>query len=88
MDNDFLKIAKENGKIREIKEAFDYYPVEEEWHEGKVENVLKVQEDSQEYYIYIGDIYKIDNRQILFKVGEVTKEKVKEYKEAFYKNLK
>lgn len=33
-------------------------------------------------------IYKIANNQILFKIGEVSLNKVEEYKEAFYKNLK
>ncbi len=33
-------------------------------------------------------IYKIANSQILFKIGEVTQDKVEEYKEAFYRNLK
>lgn len=41
-DKNFLDIAKENGRIRNIREAFEEYPVEEEWHKGKIENVLKV----------------------------------------------
>ena len=28
----FLDIANENGRIRDIKEAFQEYPVKEEWH--------------------------------------------------------
>ena len=40
--SDFLKFAKEKGKIRELEEAFNEYPVEEEWHEGKVNNVNKI----------------------------------------------
>ncbi len=40
MDNEFLKLAKENGKIRNIKEAFEEYPVEEEWHQGKIEKIM------------------------------------------------
>ncbi len=51
----FLKIAYEHGRVKELKEAFEEYPVEEEWHKGKVENVLN--EDSEIYSIYeIGDI--------------------------------
>ena len=160
-DNQFLRIAKEKGKIRDIKEAFEEYPVEEEWHQGKIEKILQVQEESEDYYIYeIGDIvfvneytyddgnkgknhlfviieqnnlavpienfgmlissnlkkikyktnkliekdtkngldknsivktdviYKILNSQILFKIGEVSKEKVEEYKKAFYESYK
>lgn len=53
--SDFLKIAYEHGKVKELKEAFEEYPVEEEWHKGKLENVLK--EDSESYNFYeIGDI--------------------------------
>lgn len=53
--SDFLKKAYEYGKVKEIKEAFDEYPVEEEWHKGKLENVLK--ENDEKYNDYeIGDI--------------------------------
>lgn len=38
--SDFLKFAKEKGKIKELDEAFIEYPVEEEWHQGKIENIL------------------------------------------------
>lgn len=54
--SDFLKIAYEHGKVKELKDAFEEYPVEEEWHKGKIENVLK--EDNKPYNINyeIGDI--------------------------------
>lgn len=54
--NDFLKIAYKYGKVRDLKEAFEEFPVEEEWHEGKIENVLK--EDGEKYYTNynVGDI--------------------------------
>ena len=54
--NDFIELAKRKGKIKDIKEAFKEYPVEEEWHKGKIENILK--EDSGDYNISynIGDI--------------------------------
>ena len=153
---DFLEFAKMNNRIKEIKEAFKEFPVEEEWHKGKIENILAVTEDIENYMIYnIGDIvfvkeyrydngdkgqnhlfviveqnylavpienfgmlissnlekakyksnkfinkdsknglhrdsivktdviYKIKNEQILFKIGEVEKNKVEEYKKAF-----
>lgn len=52
--SDFLKIAYEHGKVKDLNDAFEEYPVEEEWHKGKVENVLN--EDSEIYSIYqIGD---------------------------------
>lgn len=54
--SDFLKLAYKYGKVKEIKEAFEEYPVDEEWHKGKLENVLN---DINEVYstnYYIGDI--------------------------------
>lgn len=36
-----LDFAKEKGRIKDVKEAFKEYPVEEEWHKGKVENIKK-----------------------------------------------
>ena len=54
--SDFLKIAYKYNRVKGLKEAFEEYPVEEEWHKGKIENVLK--EDSEYYNISynIGDI--------------------------------
>lgn len=53
--SDFLKMAYKYNKVRELSEAFEEYPVEEEWHEGKIENVIR--EDECPYSIYnIGDI--------------------------------
>lgn len=43
--SDFLKTAYKYNKVKDLKEAFEEYPVEDEWHEGKLENVLK--EDKQ-----------------------------------------
>ena len=155
--SDFLKIAYEKGKVKNVQEAFEEYPVEEEWHQGEIENILC--EDSIEYSLYdIGDIvfvkeyyyqngeqgknhlfvivdqnnmavpienfgmlissnlekikfgankflkkddtnglktdslvktdvvYKISNNQILFKIGRVDMQKIKEYKESFLNN--
>ena len=39
--SDFLKIAYEYGKVKDLKDAFEEYPVDEEWHKGKIESVLK-----------------------------------------------
>lgn len=53
--SDFLKTAYEYGKVKELEEAFKEYPVDEEWHKGKIENVLN--EDCESYNPYeIGDI--------------------------------
>ncbi len=45
--SDFLKIAYEHGKVKDLKEAFEEFPVEEEWHRGKLENVLN--EDTKKF---------------------------------------
>ncbi len=53
--SDFMKFAYKCNKVRDVREAFEENPVEEEWHKGKIENVLK--ESDAEYSIYeIGDI--------------------------------
>ena len=36
--SDFLKTAYKYNKVKDLKEAFDEYPIEEEWHKGKIEN--------------------------------------------------
>ena len=55
--SEFMKFAYKCNKVRDIKEAFEEYPVEEEWHKGKIENVLTLKEESLEYNNYeIGDI--------------------------------
>ena len=76
--SDFLEKAKKTGRIKELKEAFKEYPVEEEYHQGKIENVLQVAEENEEYCLYTkGDIvfvsdYYYDNGEkgkILLEVG-------------------
>ncbi len=53
--SDFIKFAYKCNKVKDVKEAFEEYPVEDEWHKGKIENVLK--ESNEEYGLYeIGDI--------------------------------
>jgi len=53
--SEFLKFAYKHNKVRDISEAFEEYPVEEEWHKGKIENIVK--EIRKDYFIYeIGDI--------------------------------
>ncbi len=45
--SDFLKFAKEKGKIKDLEEAFNEFLVEEEWHKGKIENLLYVNEEEE-----------------------------------------
>lgn len=67
--SDFLKIAYKYGKVKDLKEAFKEFPVEEEWHKGKIENVIK--EESEVYNIEygIGDIVFV--REYLYSNGKV-----------------
>ena len=48
--SDFLKFAMEHDRIRDITEAFEEFPTEEEWHHGKIENVLN---EEQEQYSFL-----------------------------------
>lgn len=53
--SEFIKLAYSKGKVQDIEEAFEEYPVENEWHQGKIENVIC--EGTEQYNIYsIGDI--------------------------------
>ncbi len=58
--SDFVKRAYKSGKIKNVSEAFEEYPVEEEWHKGKIENVIS---EPKEFYSYyeIGDIVFVKN---------------------------
>lgn len=53
--SEFIKLAYSKGKVRDIEEAFEECPVGNEWHQGKIENVIC--EKIEQYNIYsIGDI--------------------------------
>jgi len=52
--SDFLKFAIKSGRILDVEEAFKEFPPEEEWHKGKIENVLR--EESEEYKKYYAEI--------------------------------
>ena len=54
--SDFLKIAYKHNRVKELKEAFEEFPVEEEWHKGKTENILK---EDKEKYISIKKVFMI-----------------------------
>lgn len=38
--SDFMKFAYKCNKVRDVREAFEENPVEEEWHKGKIEKVV------------------------------------------------
>lgn len=48
--SDFLKFAIKSGRIKDVEEAFKEFPPEEEWHKGRIENVLR--EDNKKYKRY------------------------------------
>ena len=50
--SDFIKLANKHNKVKELDDAFEKYPVEEEWHKGKIENTLI---EEEEKYVYIKD---------------------------------
>lgn len=53
----FLKFAYEKNKVKALEKAFEEYPVSEEEHNGKKENLYLVAEESIPYNLYkIGDI--------------------------------
>ena len=39
--SDFIKLAYKYNKVKDLNEAFSEFPVSDEWHKGKVENLLK-----------------------------------------------
>ena len=38
--SDFIKEAYRQNRVKDVSEAFKEYPPEEEWHKGKIENIL------------------------------------------------
>lgn len=50
--SDFLKMAYKHNKVKDLKQAFEEFPVEE-WHKGKIENVIrneKIEEYKESFY--------------------------------------
>lgn len=67
--SDFIKKAIEMGRVKDLSEAFEEYPSEEEWHKGKIENIIKEKDFSYGDVCQIGDIvfvrkYYYDNLEI------------------------
>ena len=38
----FIKTAYKYNRVKDLKDAFEDYPVESEWHKGKIENIIKI----------------------------------------------
>lgn len=58
--SEFMKIAYKYGKVKDLQEAFKDFPVEEEWHKGRIENIIKEEEEQYDKY-EIGDIVFVKN---------------------------
>lgn len=67
--SDFLKTAYKYNKVKELKEAFEEYPIEEEWHKGKTENVLNENNESYNIDYDIGDIVFV--REYTYSDGKI-----------------
>lgn len=53
--SEFWKWAEERGLIKDVSEAFEEYPVEEEWHKGNAANYISEPKEVYDEYS-IGDI--------------------------------
>lgn len=54
-DKEFIEMVYKKGRVKDLANAFERYPVEDEWHEGKAEKILN--EVKEKYSIYeVGDI--------------------------------
>lgn len=58
--SEFWKWAEKNGKIKDVSEAFEDYPVEEEWHKGNAANIISEPKEVYDEY-NIGDIVFVKN---------------------------
>lgn len=75
--SDFLEKARKTGRIKELEEAFKEYPVEE-YHQGKTENILQLEEESEKYYLYNeGDIVFVSD--YFYDSGEKLKYETNEF---------
>jgi len=67
--SEFLKLAYQHNKVRNLQEAFEEFPVEEEWHKGKIENVLREEEEIYKVDYAIGDIVFV--REYSYSEGKI-----------------
>lgn len=40
--NEILKLAYAKGRVKSVEEAFEEYDPEDEWHQGKIENIFNL----------------------------------------------
>ena len=43
-----VKHARKNGRVMNLSQAFEMYPVSDEWHEGKIENIRNSKGETNE----------------------------------------
>ena len=43
-----IKKGRETGRVLHYSKAFEMHPVQEEWHKGKLENVLNYKGENDE----------------------------------------
>lgn len=55
-ENDFIKLAYKYNKVKDLSDAFKEYPTNQEWHEGKIENVISEEQNEYKTEYKIGDI--------------------------------
>lgn len=67
--SDFLKLAYKYNKVKDVKEAFEEYPVDDEWHKGKIENVIKENEELYQASYEIGDIVFV--KEYIYSDGKI-----------------
>ena len=60
--SDFLKLAYKHNKVKDLNEAFEEFPVEEEWHKGNAENFVEETKKIYDQYA-IGDIVFVNEYQ-------------------------
>ena len=54
-NKELIEKLKQNGKIKDVSEAFKEFPAEEEWHKGNIDSFIR--EDTEKYGEYeVGDI--------------------------------
>ena len=45
---ELVTFARKNNKVMTLSEAFQKYPVEDEWHKGEIKNILKAYKITEE----------------------------------------
>ena len=68
MDKDLLEKLKKQGKIKELDEAFEEFPPEEEWHKGDINSFINKEKEKYSEYD-VGDIVFVE--KYTYKNGKI-----------------